>query len=250
MANVNWSMSAAGYPAHSRSGTRVAGLSHMSTFAAMRFAEAIGLSQGWLFAEGSQPQLDGVRTGAPTHVWLDQMLASRMVVQTEGLASGTLVFAAGPASEGQPLSGNSLIAWAEAKGQPWVEVIDNEVAYWGGLDDARLTKLLAWFLATRTHDSDWRKLAIEARVAARLRHGLFDHGWTRNLGLTTNDRVDLWGGVPLNAGLAHEYHPTPGKVASGLRLKLALGEFTGRELNERCPINDETGKARLYSGEF
>jgi hypothetical protein len=250
MATVNWSMTAAGYPAHSRSGTRVAGISHMSTFAAMRFAEAIGLNQGWLFAEGAQPQLDGVRTGAPTHVWLNQMLDSRMVVQTEGLAAGTLVFAAGAAGEGQPLSGRSLIAWAEAKNQPWLEVIDNEVAYWGGLDDARLTRLLSWFLTTRTHTGDWRKIAIEPRVAGRLRHGLFDHGWTRNIGLSNDDRVDLWGGVAANCPLAHDYHPTPGKVSAGVRLKLSLGEFTGRELSERCPINDETGKARLYSGEF
>ncbi len=251
MGNLNWSMTITGYPAHTRSGTRVVGLSHMSTFSAMRFAEGIGLSQGWLFAEGAQPQLEGVRAGAPTHVYLDQLLGGRMVVQTEGLASGTLVFAAGPAGNGQPLSGRSLIAWAEAKNQPWVEVIDNEVAYWGGLDDARLTRLMTWFLASRTHESsDWRKLAIEPRLAGLLRHGLMQHGWTKNVGLVNGDRLDLWGGVHQKCTLEHDFHPIPGKVAAGIRLKLALGEFSGREIGERCPINDETGKARLYSGEF
>ena len=52
MATQNWSMSLTGYPAHARSGTRVIGVSHMSTFAAIRVAEALGLATGWLFAEG------------------------------------------------------------------------------------------------------------------------------------------------------------------------------------------------------
>lgn len=251
MATQNWSMSLTGYPAHARSGTRVVGVSHMSTFAAMRVAEGLGLGTGWLFAEGAQPQLEGLRAGAPQYVSLGQLFAARMVVQTEGLANGSLVFAAGGQSDGEPLSGRSLIAWAEAKNQPWVEVIDNEICYWGGLDDQRLGKLLVWFLSQRPLDLDWRRQVIEGRCLARMRHGLFEHGWTRNLGLAVPGRAqDLWGGIHLTCLLDHSRLPLPSKVSVGLRIRADLGEFTARDISDRCPINDESGKARLLSGEF
>jgi len=251
MATQNWSMSLTGYPAHARSGARVVGVSHMSTFSAMRVAEAMGLGSGWLFAEGAQPQLEGFRAGAPQAVSLGQMLAAQMVVQTEGLANGSLVFAAAKPEDGEPLSGRSLIAWAEAKGQPWVEVIDNEVCYWGGLDDARLAKLLTWFLCQRPLTIEWKKHVIEARTFARLRHGLFEHGWTRNLGLAVPGKhQDLWAGLHQTCLLEHGKLPLPTRVAVGLRLRADLGEFTARDIPDRCPINDESGKARLLSGEF
>ncbi len=251
MATQNWSMSLTGYPAHARSGTRVIGVSHMSTFAAIRVAEALGLATGWLFAEGEQPQLEGVRRGAPQAVTLGDLISSRMVVQTEGLANGSLVFAAGKADDGEPLSGRSLIAWAEAKGLPWVEVIDNEVCYWGGLDDRQLGRLFTWFLAQRPLDLEWKKLVIEPRTFARLRLGLFEHGWTRNLGLVTPGKhQDLWAGIHLTCLLDHSRLPLPSKVAIGLRLRHDLGEFTAREIADRCPIHDESGKARLLSGEY
>ena len=251
MATQNWSMSLTGYPAHARSGARVVGVSHMSTFAAMRLADGLGLASGWLFAEGSHPQLEGVRSGTPQFVSLAQLIASRMVVQTEGVASGSLVYAAGKQADGEPLSGRSLIAWAEAKGQPWVEVIDNEVCYWGGLDDQRLGKLLTWFLCQRPLDLEYKNHVIEARTLARLRHGLFEHGWTRNLGLITPGKhQDLWAGIHLTCLLDHTRLPLPTKVGIGLRLRQDLGEFTARDISDRCPINDDSGKARLLSGEF
>ncbi len=251
MSTQNWSMSITGYPAHARSGARVVGISHLSTFSALRQAEGFGLVGGWLFAEGAQPQLEGLRAGAPQYVKLTDLFSTRMVVQTEGLANGSLVFAAGRPEDGEPLSGRSLIAWAEAKGQPWVEVIDNEIGYWGGLDDARLAKLLTWFLCQRPLDLDWRKQVIEARTLAKLRHGLFEHGWTRNVGLAVPGRhQDLWAGIHLTCPLEHGKLPLPSRVSGGLRLRADLGEFIGRESPDRCPINDESGKARLLSGEF
>jgi len=243
-------MTITGYPAHARSGTRVVGISHMSTFAAMRMAEAMGLASGWLFAEGAQPQLAGVRAGAPHFVQIGLALSSRMVVQTEGLASGSLVFAAAGRTDGEPLSGRSLIAWAEAKGQPWVEVIDNEITYWGGLDDARLNKLMLWFVAQRPLEIDWKKLRWDPTTAARMRAGLFDHGWSRNLELVRPTRIDLWGGVHRASILEHGALPLPGKVQTCLRLRVDLSEVSGREVTERCPIDDETGKSRTWSGEW
>ena len=47
-------MNIAGYPPHTRSASRVVGVTHMSTFAAMRFLEDLGILNGWLLAEGTQ----------------------------------------------------------------------------------------------------------------------------------------------------------------------------------------------------
>ncbi len=250
MPNFNWSMTITGYPAHARSGTRVVGVSHMSTFSALRVAEGLGLVGGWVFTEGSQPQLTGLRAGACTPVVLTELFSAGMVVQTEGLANGSLVFAAGSPEVGEPLSGRTMIAWAEAKGQPWVEVIDNEICYWGGLDDTRLAKLLTWFLCQRPVEQDWRRVVFDPRALGRLRHGLFEHGWTRNLELVNRDRQDLWAGVHQSCQLEHGRLPLPTKVGAGVRVRLDLGEFTLKDLNERCPIHDETGRARLLSGEI
>lgn len=250
MPNLNWSMTITGYPAHARSGTRVVGVSHMSTFTALRVAEGLGLVGGWVFLEGSQPQLTGLRAGACTPVVLSQLFSAGMVVQTEGLANGSLVFAAADPDGSEPLSGRSLIAWAEAKSVPWVEVIDNEICYWGGLDDTRLAKLLTWFLCQRPVDQDWRRVVLEPRAFGRLRHGLFDHGWTRNLELVQRDRQDLWAGVHATCQLEHSRLPQPTRVATGIRVRLDLGEFTAKDLHERCPIYDESGRARLLSSEW
>lgn len=250
MATQNWSMTITGYPAHTRSGTRVVGASHMSTFAALRLADAMGVASGWLFAEGSQPQLADVRSGAPVFVQVAQALATRMVVQTEGLASGSLVFAAAAKTDGEPLTGRTLTAWAEAKQRPWVEVIDNEFAYWGGLDDRQLGRLLAWFVGQRPLDLDWTRLRLEPRTQARLAHGLFEHGWSRNLELVRKERTDLWGGVHARCPLDRGHLPLPSQAQTCLRLRIELGEAEGREVADRCPLDDETGKSRLWSGEW
>jgi hypothetical protein len=250
MATQNWSMSITGYPAHTRSGTRVVGVTHMSTFAALRLAEAMGIASGWLFAEGSQPQLAGLRAGAPVFVQVAQALGNRLVVQTEGLASGALVFAAAAKTDGEPLTGRTLTAWAEAKQRPWLEVVDNELAYWGGLDDRQLGRLLAWFLGQRPLELDWTRLRIEPRTHARLVHGLFEHGWTRNLELVRPERMDLWAGVHRRSPIDLGHLPAPSQVQRCMRLRCELGELEGREIEERCPLDDESGKSRVWSGEW
>ncbi len=247
MALSNWSMTLIGYHAHARSGSRVIGVSHMSTFAAMLFAQELGIRGGWLLADGSQPQLEGVRANHLAYVELPELFAHSRVVKTEGLASGTLIFAGAPRDAGMPPGAEALVAWAEGRNQPWVEVRDNEHAYWGGLDEAQSARLLTWFLCQRPLDADWRKVRIEPRTLARLRHGLIDHGWTRNLELVKADRglCELWGGVHRSCVLEHQHQPLPSRVQTGLRLRLELGEFSGKDLGEGCPVNDETGKAVL-----
>ena len=251
MASDNWSMSIAGYPAHTRSGVAVIGVAPMSTFAAMRVAAALGLGTGWFHAEGGAPPIEGLRPGATTFVDLGKAFADRLVVQTEGVATGSLVFAAAGQDAGEPLSPRSLIAWAEAKGRPWIEVIDNEVSYWGGLDAKQQTRLLSWFLAQRPVEADWTRIAIEPKLAKRLLSGTFEHGWSRNLGLARKDRQDLWGGLPSRSVLACcGSTQGPSRVEIGLRLRLSLGEWDGRDLAERCPLDDEHGRYSAWSGEY
>ena len=245
MALTNWSMSAVGYPPSTRSGTAVVGLTHMSTFAAMRIAEELGMRSGWLMADGATPQLEHVRRNAPTQISLRDFIADRRVAHTEGVSTGTLLFAAGSAGL-RPVEGQSLIAWAEAQQQPWIEIVDNEVAYWGGLDAAGQGRLLAWFCCQRPLDGDWRALRLDPKAGSRLRAGLFEHGWTRNLELVNTGRrtCDLWGGVHAACLLEHVGRPLPGQVQVGVRVRTSLGELIADELDEACPLADDTGRLK------
>lgn len=250
MALHNWPMTLIGYPPHARSGVRVVGVSHMSTFSALRVAEELGLYTGWLLAEGSQPQLEGVRAGQATWAALSQLFSQSKVVQTEGLAQGTLRFAAATPAAGQPPADRPLAVWAESHGQPWLEVVDNELAYWGGLSDGQLDRLLVWFCCQRPFDFDWRKVKCEQRARGRLRHGLFEHGWTRNLALVRPERraADLWAGVHQTCRLDRGSCPLPSRVQTGLRLTVDFGEIACDDLAELCPLVDETGKAGIGRG--
>jgi len=237
-------MTAIGYPPHAKAGVRVVGISHMSTFAALRFCEDIGIRTGWILAEGSQHQLDQVEAGTPTWVALGKLFADARIVQTEGLASGRFIFAAATPAAGRPLADRPLTAWAEQHHQPWLEVVDNEMCLWGGLADPQLSRLLAWYVCQRPLDVDWKSVRVESRCFARLRQGLFEHGWTRNLALVNPDRktCDLWGGAHRTCMLDHTGLPQPGQANSGVRLRLDLGEMSASELTERCPVADDTGK--------
>lgn len=237
-------MTAIGYPPHAKASVRVVAISHMSTFAALRFCEDIGIRTGWILAEGAQPQLERVDAGSPTWVALGKLFADARIVPTEGLASGRLLFAAATPAAGQPLLDRPLTAWAEQHHQPWLEVVDNEISLWGGLSDLQLGRLLTWFCCQRPMDADWKNTRLESRCFARLRQGLFEHGWTRNLALVRPERKtsDLWGGVHRTCMLEHAGLPLPGQANAGLRLRIDLGELSASELTERCPVADDTGK--------
>ena len=252
MALLNWSMTVLGYPAHARSASRVVGLTHMSTHDALHFIEVQGLSTGWLQVEGSQPQLERIREGTRVDVNLPELFASSKIIQTEGVASGALTFVAADPKLGKPPGDRSLIAWAEEQRRPWLEVIDNDVAYFGGLDETQIDVLLRWFLARRPAEIDWRKTLLDPRLAARLRAGLFDHGWTRNLELVKVGRktfCDLWGGVHRKCLLDHGNIPGPMQVQIGLRLSCENGTWAGKDISDqRCVLNDDTGKLMFGSG--
>ncbi|HEX3133024.1 MAG TPA: hypothetical protein VHX44_05505 [Planctomycetota bacterium] len=254
MALLNWSMTILGYSAHARTASRVVGLTHMSTHDALHFIEVQGLSTGWLQVEGSQPQLERIREGTRVDVNLPELFASSKIIQTEGVASGALTFVAADPKLGKPPSDRTMITWAEELHRPWLEVIDNDVAYFGGLDNAQIDTLLRWYLARRPADLDWRKTVLDPRLAARLRQGLFDHGWTRNLELVKVSRktfCDLWGGVHRKCLLDHAAIPGPMQVQIGLRLCHENGTWTGKDISDqRCVLNDDTGKLTFGSGYY
>jgi len=244
MASFNWSMAMIGYPPHRRSVARVVGVSHMSTHDVLSVADHLGLSTGWLQAEGNQPQLESLRAVRPVAVELADLLADRRVVMTDGLASGSLVYAA-VADAGEPPSDRSLTIWADELARPWVEVVDNELAYWGGLSDAHVDTLIAWFLAQRPLALDWRTATFAPGVATRLRSVLFSHGWLRNLALVKAGRtssVDLWAGAHQNNLLDHAGVLVPTLVGQGQRLVWQDGTWSASDLGSRCPLTDDTAK--------
>ncbi len=245
---LNWSMTMIGYHAHALSGARVLGVSHMSAFAALAFARDLGLRHGWLQTTGPGAQIPGKPPGAISYAAISDLLEDMRSARTEGLVSGSLLLAAVPRTAGEPPQGAHLRPWAESRRSPWVQVIDNEHAYWGGLDDQQTLRLLTWFLCQRPIEVDWRKVVMDQRAVVRLRGGLLEHGWTRNLELVRADRgtTDLWGGVHRSCLLDHGHLSAPSRVGMGLRLRLDLGEITAREITDlRCPLNDETGRADL-----
>lgn len=224
------------------------GISHMSTHEVMRFAEEQHFKTGWLMAEGSQTQLERVKEGTPHWVTLTQLFAEQRIVKTEGVASGSVVFVAATPEAGQPPADRGLQQWAETRKLPWVEIIDNEVAYWGGLSDAQVDRLMNWFCCQRPIETDWRKAHLEAKAAARLRRGLFEHGWTRNLELAKPRKkptLDLWGGAHRSCILDHNQVPAPSQVSSGVRLTLEGDAWSVVDLNERCILSDDNGKLPL-----
>lgn len=246
MGLLDWSMTILGYPAHRLSGAAVVGVSHMSTHAALRFAEGIGCYTGWIVADSDQPQLEGLRAGEPTWVALAELFVEGRVANTEGVVSGSLVFASAVPASGPPPEDRSLIAWAEEGGRAWLEVRDNETAYFGGLSDAALEGLLAWFACQRPLDADWRATRFEPSLAEDLRGGLFDHGWTRNGSLVATGRrpqVELWAGVHERSVLEHHEVHRLSAVHRGLRLTLAGDTWRGAEIEGPCPLDDHTGRS-------
>ena len=245
MALLDWSMSMIGYPAHRRCGVPVVGLSHMSVHAALRFAEAHGLFTGWVVSSGPAPHLEGLRPEVPTWVALAEFFVERRVAYTEGMISGALTFVHAVPADGQPPEDRSIEAWAESLRKPWVQVIDNEVAYWGGVDDVLVDALLCWHLCERPIDKPWTQTSLEPEGAAVLRRQLFATGLTRNLSLCRNGwrtAVDLWSGVHHRCMLDHGVHPPLSSIQQGWRAQLRGDVWSVQELDGNCPLDDERGR--------
>lgn len=244
---LDWSMNMIGYAPHRLSGAGVVAVTHMSTHAAFRVAEALGMYTGYLHCQGQQPQLQGIEAREPTWVVLAELLVEDRVANTEGVVSGALTFAAAVPASGAPPADRPLVSWTEAHGRPWMRIVDNENVYFGGLSDSAIDQLLCWYLCARPLQLAWRECGLAAPTAATLRHGLFDHGWSRNAELVMTGwrpTVDLWAGVHDRCPLAHDELERLSTLQYGVRLTLKGGEWHGKPLrDEECPLDDETGRA-------
>lgn len=243
---LDWSMTMLGYPAHRRGRLPVVGISHLSTHQALRLAEQLGIYTGWLVAETDQPHLENMVPGLPHWVALAELFVENRVANTTGVVSGSTVFAAAVPANGRPPSDRSLISWAEESSRPWVQIVDNEHAYWGGLSDEALDKLVLWFLNQAPLDGAWQRQSLHPQLAPQLRNGLFEHGWTRNGSLIRrgwSTTLELWGGIHERCVLDHDPGLPLGEVQTGLRLQLRGNKWRGEDLPGPCPLNDGSGRA-------
>ncbi|MDA3963844.1 MAG: hypothetical protein PF961_23895 [Planctomycetota bacterium] len=240
-------MNMIGYAPHRRSGSAVVGMTHMSTHTAFRVAEALGLYTGWLHCDGEQPQLEGIEAREPVWVVLAELFVEQRVANTEGVVSGSLTFGSAVQANGTPPSDRSLQAWTESGNRPWMQIVDNENVFFGGLNEAAIDQLLCWFLCARPLTVDWRECGLAPAAAKALRSGLFEHGWSRNADLVMTgwrSTVDLWAGIHALSPLEHEELERLSTLQRGVRLTLKGGEWQLKPLiDEECPLDDETGRA-------
>lgn len=245
MALLDWPMNLLGYPEHRRSRSTMVGVSHMTLHAAMRCATGMDLPTGWLGVGSSPSPVEGLSAGRPQWVALAELFVENRVANTEGLISGSTVFVSSVPADGPPPVDRSLSAWAEELHRPWVEVVDNELSYWGGLDDERIDRLLTWFLCQRPLTLDWRTTSLAAPARNPLRRGLFVHGWTRNLSQIEDGSVPLvplWAGVHARSHLAHESMQGFPFHGQGLELSLRAGTWSLQPRPGPCPLDPETGR--------
>lgn len=248
MALQDWPFSLIGYPEHQRSGVPVIGVSHLSTHTALRLAESMGISGGWLQTEGvAGACLEGAESSEPTWAELAHMFLEQRVAYTEGMVSGSLRFVASTDAHEAVPQDRELCDWAEEQGRLWIEVIDNEYAYLGNLQIEQIDRLLCWYCAQRPVDQNWREHRIDKRLAGLLRDGLFEHGWTRNGALVQVARkaqVPLWGGIHEQCILDHDQCPSLSSVGLVVNAQLSGSKWSGKAKSQACPLNDVTG--RLY----
>jgi len=244
MVRFDWAATIKGYPPHELGARRVVACSHMPTHDALRFARSAGLSKGWMLASEPQPQLEGVPEGETVAVDLEHLFDRGRIAYTEGVVSGSVVYAMAP--EGEPPGDRDLVTWAEERGVAWVRVVDNEVAYWGDVDRDLSRDLLRWFCAQHPINLPWYETAFEEELEEALHHGLFEHGWTRNVTLADGNRrrqLDLWGGVHTQSMVEHQAQHLLSAVQHGIRLTWRDDRWEGAVIDDRaCPLNDQTGR--------
>jgi hypothetical protein len=245
MALLDWSTSLIGYPAHRRSGVPVLGVSHCTVHDALRFAESLAWFTGWVRADAAAAHLVGLPGGLSAWSVLAECFVERRIVHTEGPVGGCLTFVPAVQADGRPPVDRGLIDWVEGRGRPWLEVIDNEMAYWGGLDQAQQRALLTWFCDRRPlpygagHAVD--PVAAEALLAESFRSGL-----SRNGALVEEARQQLWAGVHEHCMLDRAGYPFPSELDLGYQLVLQAGRWCLEPLEGACPIDDQRGRVAAH----
>ncbi len=236
---TDWSMSILGYQKHVYSGSEVIGVSHISTHDALVIADAVGLDSGWIWCDEMAAQLEDLAADRATWNKLDTLFEEERVIKTEGMVGGMLSFVAAAEDLTPPESTQSTDSvamsgskphteerlpreWAEDKGCAWLESVDNEMAYFGGLNEAQQRQLMIWFLCRRPLDGQWRSMSVDDACWAELRRGVFNGGWTRNCNLVEDGRrvrQEIWGGVHEHCALDIADRPRLSLINSGLKMR-------------------------------
>ncbi|TVR15224.1 MAG: hypothetical protein EA401_03175, partial [Planctomycetota bacterium] len=190
------------------------------------------------------PELYG-RSASYRWAYAAAMFHERRIIQTEGMVSGSVVFVAAVPADGDPPQDRGLITWAEELGHPWLLVVDNECAYWGGLGDIQVDALLRWFVCRNPSSVHWMDVRLSTDLARRLHHGLYEHGWSINHSLVSegsSGRLEMWGGVHERCILEHPPTHRLSAINQGYRLTLRTATWTAETIEGICPIDDITGR--------
>lgn len=244
MALLDWSMVMAGYPANERNRLRSVGVSHMSTHSMLRVAEHIGIYTGWIACAGVTEQFDRDRDD-PQWTVLAELFVENRVANTEGMTSGTVTLVGAVPADGDPPADRDLIDWAEENGRVWVQVLDNERAYWGGLSDQQIERLLVWFLNQRPLNDPWQDQELHKNLRKALLSGLFQHGWTRNCSLVEEDGKagqQVWGGIPKDTDVDRDDLSTLQQVDTGWYCSRSGQTWKGLKLDIPCPLDEVRGR--------
>lgn len=244
MPSTDWSMSALGYDRHTKSGVEVVGITHVSTYDALVVANAIGLEGGWIWCDEMAAQVEGLPSDRPTWAPITKLFAEQRVINTEGLVGGVLTFVHAPESPAPDANRNPQ-EWAEDHKCPWIEVIDNELAYWGGLNDDQQRLLLSWFCSRRPLDGQWQERQISAEAWTFIKGGLYRHGWTRNCELVNDGRKlkqEWWAGLHQQTALEHQSLAPLSAKNTGVLLRVQGPLWQASALDEQCPLDDVYGR--------
>lgn len=242
---TDWSMTILGYQEHVYSGSEVIGVSHMSTHDALVIADAVGLNHGWIWCDEMAAQLEDLPADRATWNTLQDLFADERVIKTEGMVGGLLSFVA--ANEDAVPDDRTPREWAEDKGCAWLESVDNEMAFFGGLNDQQQRQLMTYFLCRRPLDGQWKDTTIDDALWTELRSNLFQAGWTRNYNLVEDGRrirQEIWAGIHENCPLDTNDRPCLSLMNSGLKLRNRNQAWFIESREGNCPLDDEY--ARLF----
>ncbi len=244
MPSTDWSMSLLGYERHTRSGSAVIGVTHVSTHDVLVVANAIGMQSGWIWCDEMAAQVEDLPSDRPTWAPLTKIFAEQRVINTEGMVGGLFTFVHAQENP-EPKADRNPIEWAEDGGRAWVEIVDNEMAYWGGLDEEQQQKLIQWFCSRRPLDGQWRDREVDAKAWEQIKSGLFKHGWTRNCELVTDGRKfkqEWWAGIHDKCALENDKDRHLTRLNQGLLLRVQGQSWVHEGLDDQCPLDDVHGR--------
>jgi len=240
---LDWSSSLIGYREHQLRASRVLGVHPSTIHGALRLAEELQLYTGWMQADAAPAHVVGLTDTSPNWSILAELFVERRVALTEGPVGGEVVFVATAPAHGEPPRDQGLLSWAEQLGQPWLQVIDNEMAFWGHLQPWQEQVVLRWFLEQVPLPSQ-RHRQVEHGLAEELLGAACQHGLTRNASQVQDQQQALWAGIHDDCPLPHRHCPLLSQVDQGWRIQREDTRWCRDQLLEGCKLDDRRGRCK------